>query len=90
MVERWRPETNTFHLYEGQATITLEDMHFIMGMWIDGPPVMSATHIPTEMEALQAYVETHLEKRPPAFELSSGRIKMSWLRKNFTYVEGGH
>ncbi|CAN1139309.1 Serine/threonine-protein phosphatase 7 long form homolog [Linum perenne] len=38
LVERWRPETNTFHLYHGEATITMEDVHFITGLTVDGPP----------------------------------------------------
>ncbi|CAN1131130.1 Serine/threonine-protein phosphatase 7 long form homolog [Linum perenne] len=41
LVERWRPETNTFHLYGGEATITLEDVHFITGLSVDGLPVTS-------------------------------------------------
>ncbi|CAN1744124.1 Protein MAIN-LIKE 2 [Linum perenne] len=39
LVERWRPETNTFHLYGGEATITLEDVHFITGLSVDGLPL---------------------------------------------------
>ncbi|RWR94952.1 serine/threonine-protein phosphatase 7 long form [Cinnamomum micranthum f. kanehirae] len=39
LVERWRPETNTFHLPCGEATITLEDVAYIYGLPIDGPAV---------------------------------------------------
>ncbi|CAN1781562.1 Protein MAIN-LIKE 2, partial [Linum perenne] len=36
LVERWRPETSTFHLYHGEATITLEDVYFLTSLSIDG------------------------------------------------------
>ncbi|XXG48082.1 hypothetical protein AAC387_Pa02g2618 [Persea americana] len=41
LVERWRPETNTFHFPSGEATITLEDVAYIYGLSIDGPPITS-------------------------------------------------
>ncbi|CAN1849643.1 Protein MAIN-LIKE 2 [Linum perenne] len=33
LVDRWRPETNTFHFYHGEPTITLEDI--LMGLSTD-------------------------------------------------------
>ncbi|CAN1837229.1 Serine/threonine-protein phosphatase 7 long form homolog [Linum perenne] len=88
LVERWRPETNTFHLYHGEATITMEDVHFITGLTVDGPAVTSATPIPTHASPLCEYVEKLLGKKPQTSDLNSGRIKMTWLRENFAYREG--
>ncbi|CAN1292417.1 Protein MAIN-LIKE 2 [Linum perenne] len=56
LIERWRLETNTFHLYHGEATITLEDIHFITGLSIDSLPVTSDNLIPTGNDELAAYV----------------------------------
>ena len=36
LVDRWRPETNTFHLPVGEMTITLGDVAVLLGLPIDG------------------------------------------------------
>ncbi|XP_042025942.1 protein MAIN-LIKE 1-like [Salvia splendens] len=36
LIERWRPETHTFHLPIGETTVTLEDMQAIWGFRADG------------------------------------------------------
>ncbi|XP_052116114.1 protein MAIN-LIKE 2-like [Arachis duranensis] len=38
-VERWRPETHTFHLSWGECTITLQDVAYHLGLCTDGEPV---------------------------------------------------
>ncbi|XP_063936210.1 protein MAIN-LIKE 1-like [Daucus carota subsp. sativus] len=36
LVERWRPETNTFFMRQGEMTITLQDVSYILGLPILG------------------------------------------------------
>jgi hypothetical protein len=46
LVDRWRPETHTFHLPCGEITVTLQDITMILGLSIDSAPV-SGTVSPT-------------------------------------------
>ncbi|XP_016673178.2 protein MAINTENANCE OF MERISTEMS-like [Gossypium hirsutum] len=39
LVERWGPETHTFHFPCGECTVTLEDVAVQLGLPIDGSPV---------------------------------------------------
>ncbi|XP_016729457.1 protein MAINTENANCE OF MERISTEMS-like [Gossypium hirsutum] len=39
LVERWRPETHTFHFSCGECMVTLEDVAMQLGLLIDGSPV---------------------------------------------------
>ncbi|CAN0915941.1 Protein MAIN-LIKE 2 [Linum grandiflorum] len=41
LIERWRLETNTFHIYHDEMTITLEDVTFITSLPVNGAPVFN-------------------------------------------------
>lgn len=42
-VERWYPETNTFHFPFGEMTITLDDVHHILGILVVGKTFTSSS-----------------------------------------------
>ena len=45
LVERWRPETHTFHMPTGEITVTLQDVSAIWGLPISGPPVTGMSDV---------------------------------------------
>ena len=54
LVDRWRPETHTFHMPFGEITVTLKDVAMITGLPIRGTPVLLRR--PTRLQLLD-YVQ---------------------------------
>ncbi|XP_012439295.2 protein MAINTENANCE OF MERISTEMS-like [Gossypium raimondii] len=83
LVERWSPETHTFHLPCGEVTITLQDVAVQLGLSIDGEPV-------TELGKLRdpwGTCERLLGRVPPSSEDERlTYIKFSWLKENFEHL----
>ncbi|CAI0383834.1 unnamed protein product [Linum tenue] len=80
LVERWRKETNTFHFTVGEMTVTLQDVALLLGLAIDGKPVIGITHT-----TCAAVCEKLLGKAPDSNYASGGMVKLSWLKEYFSH-----
>nr|KYP69594.1 Serine/threonine protein phosphatase 7 long form isogeny [Cajanus cajan] len=81
LVERWRPETHTFHMPFGECTITLEDVAMLLGLKISGAPITG--YATMDWAAL---VQRLLGMTPPESVLVGGRLRMSWIDRHFSDV----
>uniref|UniRef100_K3ZZ77 SWIM-type domain-containing protein n=1 Tax=Setaria italica TaxID=4555 RepID=K3ZZ77_SETIT len=78
MVNRWRPETHTFHMPFGEMTITMQDAAMILGLPLDGQPVTGII----QNENWRDMVEMHIGIRPrePEGGDSSKKTPGPWHR----------
>ncbi|CAN0866730.1 Protein MAIN-LIKE 2 [Linum grandiflorum] len=79
-MERWRPETNTFHMYHGEVSITLQDVAHLTGLAVSG----DALYVEYEKEmAWAAIIEEVLGKSPGGHLKDGGRVQMKWMHDSF-------
>ncbi|KAL9256526.1 MAIN-LIKE 2-like protein [Drosera capensis] len=80
LVERWRPTTNSFYFAISEATVTLEDVGFILGLPVTGLPLT----IPSfwdESKYVQRVFKDHFDLEG----YDHGGVKFSWLKKTFGF-----
>ncbi|CAN1122337.1 Protein MAIN-LIKE 2, partial [Linum perenne] len=85
LIERWRLETNTFHLIQGEATITLEDVEVLTGLPTDGVPVTVAV----DRRPLGVICDELLGVQPPAGSCTGQSVKTSWVKRMFDHLPAG-
>lgn len=78
LIERWRSETNTFHLPFGECMISY--VSILLGLRINGPAVTGFTVVEGGWDN---YIEHVLGVRPGKEGLVCGRVKCTWLNKEF-------
>ncbi|XP_012468591.1 protein MAIN-LIKE 2-like [Gossypium raimondii] len=79
LVERWRPESHTFHFSCGECTVTLEDVAMQLGLSIHGTPVMGVFSF-TDPAALCYQL---LGDSPEDEESNFTSLKFTWLKAKF-------
>ncbi|KAF3633329.1 hypothetical protein FXO38_25649 [Capsicum annuum] len=55
MIERWRPETHTFHLPFGEVTMTLRNVQFLFGLRVEGPTAGAVLFLPIFTDVFVGY-----------------------------------
>lgn len=81
LVERWRKETNTFHLPVGEMTITLDEVALNLGLAIDGEAVVA---VGVADSSTVPICEKLLGRIPTSTDRRGGFLKLSWLKDSFS------
>lgn len=83
LVDRWRPETHTFHLRAGEMAPTLQDVSMILGLPIQGEPLC----MNTASDGWRQQMEALIGRAPPPpadpKERAPAGASFSWIRTNF-------
>src|ERR1044072_3576844 len=76
LIERWCPETHTFHLPFGECTITLVDVGVLTGLRVDGDVVTRSTSGIT-----RGTIGQLLGRTPEKINTRGSTLKLSWLKE---------
>ncbi|XP_063948195.1 protein MAIN-LIKE 1-like [Daucus carota subsp. sativus] len=83
VVERWRPETNTFHFTFGEMTVTLEDVYMLMGLPVVGEPIKVDDEIPGKKTWFLRWHDPALTDEERKSALDRGGVKLNFLREKY-------
>jgi hypothetical protein len=75
MVDRWRPETHTFHLPCGKMTITLQDVNLITGLPVTGEAITGITDTGEWKARVECRLGVKHDTFPPDWKKKRARKK---------------
>ncbi|XP_015961385.1 serine/threonine-protein phosphatase 7 long form homolog [Arachis duranensis] len=78
LIERWRPETHTFHFPVGECAVSLEDVVMILSLPTNEIPVTGPTM--SSFEALEVECLHHFGVAPRKTDCRGSFIKLTWIR----------
>ncbi|KAD7477669.1 hypothetical protein E3N88_00805 [Mikania micrantha] len=78
LVERWRPETHTFHLPIGETTITLQDVNILWGLPIEGN-VVSGVELNLNNSQITALFENLVGEELPLEAVNGYKINLPFI-----------
>jgi hypothetical protein len=87
LIERWRPETHSFHLRPGEMTVTLQDVEVILGLPVEGEAVTGSS----DLKDIEQLCTRLLGKAPSKNnnDLQGQKVTMKWLGQFDGQIEEG-
>ncbi|KAK1649010.1 hypothetical protein QYE76_066815 [Lolium multiflorum] len=83
LVYRWRPETHTFHLRADEMTPTLQDVSMILGLPIQGEPLLMDTTSDGWRQQMENLIGRASPEPEDPKERTPAGANFFWIRTNF-------
>ncbi|RLN03246.1 hypothetical protein C2845_PM13G10090 [Panicum miliaceum] len=85
-VDRWRPETHSFHLPCGEVTITMQDVAMIVGLPLEGNAFTGIIRTDGWRDMVEALIGIRPHAPPEGVkDRKTSGVSSAWLREHFNH-----